>query len=270
MAVDIRRALVTGASSGIGETYADRLARRGSDLVLVARNADRLAGVAERLRRDHGRSVDILAADLSEEAGCRAVEERLLGDTAIDALVNNAGIAITTPFLDTPTDAVDGLVRLNVVAATRLVSAAARGFAARGRGTIISIGSIAAFSGGMLNASYGASKAFLVTLTEWLAPELAARGVRMQAVCPGITLTDIWTKSGIDPASLPPEAAMPVGDMVDAALAGLDLGELVTLPSLPDAADLAAFHAARSALRPNLSRAVPAARYRSQAALSAE
>lgn len=266
MGVDVQSssfgtALITGASSGIGSVYADRLAQRGYDLLLVARDAGGLEAVRARLA-GHGRSVAVLAANLNQASDLRQVEERLMHDASITMLVNNAGIAITSPFSLTPADELEALVRLNVLATTRLARAAASGFGRAGRGAIINIASVVAFVPEALNATYPASKAYMLSLTHALHAELGPRGVRVQAVCPGITITDIWTKSGIDPASLPSDQAMPVGDMVDAALAGFDLGEVVTLPALDDLALYNSYEAARLAMGPHLSRARPAARYR--------
>lgn len=253
-------ALITGASSGIGAVYADRLARRGYDLLLIARDAVRLEAVKQGVA-DTGRQVELMPADLDEPAALRRVEKRLVRDDSITMLVNNAGRAITSPFSQTPASEHDALLRLNVVAATQLAAAAAAAFGRRGTGAIINIASIAAFVPETLNATYPASKAYLLSLTHALQAELAPKGVRVQAVCPGITITDIWAKSGIDWSTLPPERAMPVGAMVDAALAGFDLGEVVTLPALDDLGLYHAYEAARQAMEPQLSRARPAARY---------
>lgn len=254
-------ALVTGASSGIGAVYADRLAKRGFDLLLVARDAARLAAVRDKLGAT-GRQIELMVADLDDSDALGRVEARLRQKSAITMLVNNAGRAMTSPFSQTPPDELAALLRLNVVAATRLAAAAAAALGSRGRGAIINIASIVAFVPEALNATYPASKAYLVSLTHALHAELAAKGVRVQAVCPGITVTDIWAKSGIDPASLPADQAMPVGVMVDAALSGFDLGEVVTLPALHDLGLYQSYENARLAMGPHLSSARPAARYR--------
>jgi len=158
------------------------------------------------------------------------------------------------------------MIQLNVSALTRLIYAAAPGFVARGGGTIINIASVVGIAPESLNGVYGASKAYVIALSQSLHKELAGKNVRIQAVLPGATATDIWAKAGRPVEHLPGEIVMSTGDMVDAALAGLDQGELVTIPALPDAADWQAYEAARQKLMPNLSRKTPAARYGVRAA----
>jgi short-subunit dehydrogenase len=254
-------ALVTGASSGIGAVYAERLAGRGHDLILVARDAARLHAAAETLRATHGVSVDILPADLSTEPGIATVERRLETDPAIAMLVNNAGIAVLSPLTEMTPAAISGLIQLNVLAAARLAAAASRSFSIRGSGTIVNIASVLALINEIANPVYNASKAFILSLTQNMHREIGARGVRVQAVLPGITRTEIFNRAGGDISSYPPEMVMEVHEMVDAALAGLDQGEVVTIPSLPEAADFETFSRARLALGPNLSRSHAAARY---------
>ena len=255
------KALVTGASSGIGKSYAEKLARRGYDLVLVARDRARLEALAAELRREAGVAVEVLPADLSRTEDVARVESKLENDPAISMLVNNAGIATMGPQLETPSDAIEKLVAINVTAATRLALAAGRAFSGKKRGTIINMCSAVSVMPERFNAVYSASKAALLALTRALAYELSQNGVRIQAVLPGITRTEIWERSGRDPATLNPDNAMDTDEMVEAALAGLDQGELVTIPSLPDAADLAAYEAARKKLAPNLSWKHAAPRY---------
>ncbi|MNJ56288.1 putative oxidoreductase [compost metagenome] len=157
---------------------------------------------------------------------------------------------------------VDSLVALNIVALTRLASAAAAQFGNAGRGTIINIASVVALAPEMFNAVYSASKAYVLSLIQTLHGELKDKGVQVQAVLPGVTRTEIWERSGLDVAQIDPQMVMEAGEMVDAALAGLDSQELVTIPSLPDATDWQAFIKARDALRPNLSHSAAAARYK--------
>lgn len=259
-------ALITGASSGIGAVYADRLARRGYDLILVARNRDRLDALAKRLNGETGRTVEIVSADLGDKADLGRIETLLRTDTRITTLVNNAGVAAVTPLLGSDVDAMDDMITLNVRALTRLTYAAVPGLVARGGGTIINIASIVAVGPEILNGVYGASKAYVLAFSQSLHKELAAQGVRIQAVLPGATATDLWAKAGRPVEQLPDEIVMSTDDMVDAALAGLDQGELVTIPALPDIADWHAYEAARQKLMPNLSRKTPAARYRARAA----
>jgi uncharacterized protein len=254
-------ALITGASSGIGAIYADRLARRGHDLILVARNRARLEALATRLTDATGRSVAVIVADLTNKADLARVERVLHTDASITLLVNNAGIAATAPLLDSDVDKMDAIIALNNRALMRLTYAAAPRFVARGRGSIINIASIVAIAPEILNGVYGASKAFVLALSRSLHHELARQNVRIQVVLPGATATDIWEKAGTPLESLPQEIVMPVEEMVDAALAGFDQGEFVTIPALPRVADWEAYEAARQNLIPQLSRSSPAVRY---------
>lgn len=255
-------ALVTGASSGIGAIYADRLARRGYDLVLVARNRERLTAIAERLAGDTGRQIETVVADLGDRSDLAGVEARLKADTGITLLVNNAGIGGVAPLLESDVDRMEALVTLNVTALTRLTYAAAPGFVARGTGTIINIASIVAIAPEILNGVYGASKAYVLAFSQSLQHELAGKGVRIQAVLPGATATEFWDIAGQPVSNLPEAIVMSAADLVDAALAGFDQGEVVTIPALPDRAEWDAYDAARRAMFGRLSSAVPAARYR--------
>jgi uncharacterized protein len=254
-------ALITGASTGIGAIYADRLARRGFNLILVARDRGRLDGVAARLRSETGRAVEVLPADLARSEDVQRIEQRLRSDPAITMLVNNAGMAVTGPSINADPDRLNAIIQLNIVAAGQLAIAAAQTFAARNEGTLINIASVLALAPERFNAVYNASKAFVLTLSQALQNELSGTNVRVQAVLPGATRTEIWNRAGGDVDALPAEMLMDVDPMVDAALAGLDQGEAVTIPSLPDVGDWQRFEAARLALAPNLSRNQPAARY---------
>ena len=254
-------ALITGASAGIGAAYADRMARRGYDLILVARDEQQLQAVAERIRAGTGRRVDVLRADLTRREDLLAVEGRLAADATISVLVNNAGVAAAGTLLDNEADRLQMMVELNVIAPLRLARAAAGNFARRKSGTIINVASVLALAPERFNGTYSGTKAFLLNLSRSLDCELKDKGVRVQAVLPGATRTEIWSKAGVDVASFPAEVLMDVDEMVDAALSGLDQGEVVTIPSLPDAADWRRYEEARLALGPNLSRNHAARRY---------
>jgi uncharacterized protein len=254
-------ALITGASSGIGAIYADRLAKRGYDLILVARNKNRLAALARRLEDETDRSVETIAADLNDKADLARVETTLRTNPNITLLVNNAGVGATAPLLDSDVEKMDEMIRLNVGALTRLTYAATPGFVARGGGTIVNVASSVAISPETLNGVYGGSKAFVLAFSQSLDHELAGKGVRVQAVLPGATATEFWEAAGLPVRNLPTEIVMSVQDTVDAALAGLDQGEVVTIPSLPDKAEWDRFEAARRAMSGRLSSAVPARRY---------
>ncbi len=254
-------ALITGASTGIGAVYADRLARRGYDLVLVARDEARLSALAERLHSETGRKVEWLKADLTVKADLAQVEQRLRDDKSLTLLVNNAGMSVSGTLVEGDIDRFQTMLELNVIAPTRLAAAAARNFVTRKTGAIVNIASVLALAPELFNGSYSGTKAYVLNLSISLQKELEAAGVRVQAVLPGATRTEIWARAGVDVGGFPPEMVMEVDDMVDAALAGFDQGELVTIPSLPNQADFERYTAARLALGPNLSRNAPAERY---------
>ncbi len=254
-------ALVTGASSGIGAIYADRLARRGYDLILVARSQDKLSQLAKRLGDETGRKVETVTADLNNSEDLRRVETVLRTDSRITLLVNNAGIGAAGPLLSSDVDKMDEMISLNVRALTRLTYAAVPGLVARGGGTIINMASMVGIAPEVLNGVYGGTKAFVLALSLSLHNELAEKNIRVQAVLPGATATDFWDLAGVPVSNLPSAIVMKADAMVDAALAGLDQGELVTIPSLPDIADWQAYEAARQKMMPNLSRSTPAERY---------
>jgi uncharacterized protein len=254
-------ALITGASTGIGAIYADRLAKRGYDLILVARNQSRLTALAGRLKNETGRSVETIAVDLNDKADLARIEATLRTNTNITLLVNNAGVGGAAPLLNSDVEKMDQMIGLNVLALTRLTYAVAPGFVARGGGTIVNIASIVAISPETLNGVYGGSKAFVLAFSQSLQHELAQKGVRVQAVLPGATATEFWDTAGLPVHNLPSEIVMSAADMVDAALAGLDQGETVTIPSLPDKAEWDGFDAARRAMSGRLSNTVPARRY---------
>jgi short-subunit dehydrogenase len=257
-------ALITGASTGIGALYADRLARRGYDLILVARNRKRLEEIARRIKGETQRSVAVLEADLTEKEDLLRVESRLQEDPKISMLVNNAGVGTTGPLLDSDVGKMEEMISLNVNALTRLTYAAVPGFVERGSGALINIASIVAVAPELLNGVYGASKAFVLAFSQSLQHELAGRGIRVHVVLPGAIATDFWGVAGMRVEQLPPQIVMSGEDLVDAALAGFDLGEFATVPSLPDVTDWNAFEGARKALGPNLSHTKPAQRYGSR------
>ncbi len=254
-------ALITGASSGIGAVYADRLAKRGYDLILVARNAQRLETLANHLIKATGRTVTPLVADLGNKADVARVETTLKTDASIAMLVNNAGVGSVAPLLDADIAKMDDMIALNVGALTRLTYAAAPAFVARGNGTIINIASVVGIAPERLNGVYGASKAYVLALTQSLQHELASKGLRLQAVLPGATATEFWDIAGMPHQNIPKEYVMSAEDMVDASLAGLDQGEVVTIPALPDLAEWTNWETARLAMSQHLSSSKPAARY---------
>jgi uncharacterized protein len=254
-------ALITGASSGIGAVYADRLARRGYDLIIVARSRGKLDQLATRLTNETKRSVEVLTADLTDKRDLARVEQTLKQDATITLLVNNAGFGAFAPLLNSEVNRMDEMISLNVRALTRLTYAAVPGFVARGTGTIVNISSIVAISPETLNGVYGGSKAFVLAFSHSLQHELASKGIRIQAVLPGATATDFWETGGLPVHNLPSAIVMTTENLVDAALAGLDQGELVTIPALPEKEEWDRFEAARRDMSTRLSRTTPAARY---------
>ena len=255
-------AVVTGASSGIGAVYADRLAERGYDLVLVARSADRLADVADRIRAKTGRTVDLLPADLADATDLARVEAVLKTTPGITMLVNNAGLGGTAKLVDADVDQMTSLIALNVTALTRLTYAIVPQFVERGAGTVINIASVVAINPEGLNGVYGGSKAFVVAFSQNLRHELEGSGVRVQVVLPGATATDFWAIAGRPVELLPSAIVMSGEDLVDSALIGLDRGEFASIPSLQDGALFDAYETARQAMLGKLSTATPAPRYR--------
>jgi hypothetical protein len=254
-------ALVTGASSGIGAVYADRLARRGHDLILVARDGARMEAIARRLRAVTGRTIEVLPADLTKPAELAKVEARLASDPAIAVLVNNAGISLNGGLLDNGPAELQNLIAINITAPTVLAAAAAKAFARRKTGAIINIASVLALAPEVLEGAYSGTKAYLLNLSLKLALDLKDAGVRVQAVLPGATRTEIWERSGKDVDAMAPGSVMDADDLVDAALVGFDKGEVVTIPPLADEGLWTAYNEARLALAPNLSRQAVASRY---------
>jgi short-subunit dehydrogenase len=252
--------LITGASTGIGAVYADRFAKRGHDLVLVARDRSRLQILADKLSEETGVNVDIIQADLTVASALAEVEARLRDDARIGILVNNAGAAAAGTFIEQKPDQVADLINLNSTALTRLASAVAPRFVREGNGAIINIGSVVGLAPEFGMTVYGATKAFVLFLTQGLHLELGPKGVYVQAVLPAATRTEIWERSGRDVNALP--AVMEVEELVDSALVGFDRRETITIPPLPDASQWSTFDGARLAMIPNFMQTHAAMRYR--------
>jgi short-subunit dehydrogenase len=241
-------AVVTGASSGIGAVYADRLAKRGYDLVLVARRAERLQALAAAITSAHGARVETLAADLETETGLASVEQLLANNPAVSLLVNNAGLARLSPVGGAAVADSLSQIALNITALTRLTHAALPGMKARNDGLIINIASVLGLHTLPFSAVYSGTKAFVLAFSRGLQQELADTGVKVQVVLPAATATEVWDQSGVPLSALDPATVMKTDTMVDAALAGLDQGEQLTLPSVADAETIARYEAARLAL----------------------
>ncbi|MHC9010519.1 SDR family NAD(P)-dependent oxidoreductase [Stenotrophomonas rhizophila] len=252
--------LITGASSGIGTVYAERFARRGHDLVLVARDTARLDALAARLRHDTGVAIDVLPADLTQRADLAAVETRLRDDARIGILINNAGIAQSGGFTEQSADSIEQLITLNTIALTRLAAAVAPRLASAGEGAIVNIGSVVGLAPEFGMSIYGATKAFVLFLSQGLSLELTPKGVYVQAVLPAATRTEIWERAGIDINTL--SEVMDVGELVDAALVGFDRRETVTIPPLHVAERWDTLDASRQGLLSDIRQAQAAERYR--------
>jgi len=253
-------ALITGPSTGIGAIYADRLAQRGYDLILVARNKQRLDTVAKQLRAKTGVQVTTLAADLNDKAGLAKVEAVLREDPNITMLVNNAGVGSVASILQADVAKMEAMIDLNITALTRLTYAAAPAFVARGAGTIINISSVVGIAVENLNGVYSASKSYVLSFGHSLQKDLAEKGVRVQTVLPGATATEFWDIAGYAPAKTS-EITMRAEDLVDAALAGLDAGELVTIPGLHEADAWTRWEQERREMAPKFRNPKPAPRY---------
>jgi short-subunit dehydrogenase len=223
-----RAAAVTGASAGIGEAFARALARDGYDLLLVARRRPRLERLARELEREHGAHVKLMGADLTRPSRLRAVEDALETLPRLDLLVNNAGLGDFDPFRRSSRAREDAEVRLNVLAVVRLT----HGMVRRRRGAIINVSSTAAFAPCPNFATYGATKAFVNSFTEALHGELRGSGVRVQALCPGLTHTEIFEQAGVDTSGLPGFLWMEPVAVVEESLAALDRGQVVFVPGL--------------------------------------
>ncbi|MET7747250.1 SDR family oxidoreductase [Micromonospora sp. NPDC005367] len=226
-----QRALVTGATAGIGAAFARRLAADGWHLLLVARDADRLAGMAAELRERHGRDVEIISTDLSTDDGCVVVEGRLAADPPIDLLINNAGISLNMPFLRSSAEDEARLLRLNVHAVMRLTLAALRPMTGRRRGAVINVSSVAGFGAVMPGSTYSASKAWVTNFSESIGQSARPFGVRVMALCPGYTRTEFHQRAGINMSKTPDWMWLQADDVVDEAMRDLRKGKLVSVPA---------------------------------------
>lgn len=254
-------AVITGASAGIGAVYADRLAARGDQLILVARRADRLEALCAQLAKTYGITAEPVVADLSQEEGLKRVETILSTREDVHMLVNNAGIARLGTIAQRSADDAVSQIALNITALTRLTQAVVPALIKRNQGVIINIASVLAIHALPISAVYSGTKAFVLQYSRGLQQELAETGVKVQLVLPASTATEIWDLSGVPLAALDKNALMTAEHLVDAALAGLDQGEAVTWPSVGDAMLWDQYEAARTALFTSSQVGTPAARY---------
>lgn len=254
-------AVITGASSGIGAVYADRLAARGYDLVLVARRIDRLRTLADSLSAAHQVEVQAIEADLTDEAGLARVEQLLRSDERVALLVNNAGNGKLSGTLDMSDADTASTIALNLVAPTRLARAVLPAFVKRDAGAIINIASVMALHALPITTLYSATKSYVLMFSRGLQGELQGTGVRVQVVLPAGTATEFYDQAGLPLSALDPAVVMTTENLVDAALAGFDAGEAVTLPSVHDAELWTAYDAAQDALFGATQVGSPAPRY---------
>ncbi|MDD2034576.1 SDR family NAD(P)-dependent oxidoreductase [Pseudomonas sp. 39167] len=254
--------LITGASTGIGAVYAERFAQRGHDLVLVARDLSRLEALAAKLRDQHSVAVDVLQADLTQLSDLHTVEARLRDDAHIGILINNAGATQSGNFIEQSTESSAQVVALNTTALVRLASAIAPRLAKAGEGAIVNIGSVVGLAPEFGMTVYGATKAFVLFLSQGMSLELTPKGVYVQAVLPAATRTEIWGRAGIDINTL--SEIMEVGDLVDAALVGFDRREPVTIPPLQEGERWDTLQAARQGLLSQIKQSAVAQRYLAQ------
>jgi short-subunit dehydrogenase len=254
-------AVVTGASAGLGKVYADRLAKRGYDLILIARRQERLEALSQELQQKYGIQAEVLVADLGNEADLKRVGKAIAADERITMLVNNAGTSVLKPSIDIPVELVENQMDVNAKSVTHLSLAVLPNFVKRNSGTLINIGSVLSFFALPISTSSSATKAHVMLFTIGLHDELANTGVRVQLVLPASTDTEIWDVAGIGVQNLKPGTVMSAEDCVDAALAGLDAGETVTLPSIEDDNLWANFDNARLTMAKASQTGKPASRY---------
>ncbi len=254
-------AVVTGASAGLGRIYADRLAGRGYDLILVARRGDLLDTAASAIRARHGVTVKTLVADLGNAADLESVASAISADPAVTMLVNNAGVSTFAPVAQTSAADLATMLNVNITALTRLSHAVLPLFKQRDRGTIVNIGSVLGFHTLPISSIYSGTKAFVLQFTRGLQDEVAGTQVRVQLVLPAATATDIWELSGFALSNLDQATVMRAEHCVDAALTGLDMGETITQPSLDDKALFAAYDEARTRMFGASQTGKPATRY---------
>ena len=257
---DIRiSALVTGASSGIGAAYAARLAARGHDLILVARRRDRLEELAARLRQEHGRQVEVHPADLGNPEDLARIEALVRERDDIGVLVNNAGLGAGAPSVSADAEAVETMIKINVLALTRLCLAVTPRFAARDDGLIINLGSVSAVIPAPAAAAYSGSKAYVLNFSRSLQIEFSKTNVKVQVILPGPVRTEFF---GDRPPPFPDSLFMSPETVVDIGFRALDQGELVCWPTLHDLQSWTTFDDARRVLSKAISQdAIPPLRY---------
>jgi short-subunit dehydrogenase len=237
MASELGRALVTGASAGIGTAFAEAIARRGQDLILTARRTDRLEQIAARLSAETESDVEVVPADLTQRSDVARLEKLLSSDERLTLLINNAGFGGYRPFVELDPDDAEDILAVHVGATVRLTRAALPGMIERGNGAVINVASMLAYSGLLpapplpFRATYAAAKSFVITFSQLVAGEVAQAGVRVMVCCPGLVSTEFHDVEGMDVSHMPKMSAQ---DVVSAALKALELGETICVPGLED------------------------------------
>jgi short-subunit dehydrogenase len=255
------KAVITGASAGIGKVFAERLGKRGYDLILIARRLDKLNSLSAKLQEEYGVSVQTIPADLANSTQLRDVEDMIAADERVSLLLNNAGTATLGAFVDSTAEDISAMIDLNIVALTRLTHAVLPGFKRRDRGSIINIGSVLGLNSLPVSSIYSGTKGYVLNFTRGIQQEFAGTNVRVQLVLPGAIATDLWDISGIPLSQLDPATVITAENAVDATLAGFDRGESLTFPSLNDLKLFANYDSARASLFAATLTGQPANRY---------
>lgn len=226
-------AVVTGASAGIGKVFCERLAARGYDLIIVARDGNRLEALRAELEQRHGIAAEVFPADLTIDTDVSLLAERVARSSQLALLVNNAGFGTRGALADASPAQQEAMLRLHIVAPMRLTQAALPVLLKNGRGAIVNVSSVASFIYSANNVNYCATKAYLTSFSEGLAAELAGTGVRVQALCPGFTHTEFHQRMNLDTGHVPRWMWMPAGRVVETSLRNLDRrGPVVCVPGL--------------------------------------
>lgn len=254
-------AVITGASSGLGEVYAERLAKRGYNLKLVARRKDRLDILADKLQSKYGVKVTNLVADLGSAADLENVVNDLRNDSSITLLINNAGTSTLSAVNTTSVAQQRAMVDVNVTAVMLLANAVLPQFIQRNEGILINIASVLGFYSLPISAIYSGTKGFVVQYTLGLQEQLKGTNIQVQLVNPATTATEIWEVGGVPLSALDQSTIMTTENCVDASLAGLDKGELITHPSVNDQKLIDAYEDARIKLFKGSQSGQPAERY---------
>jgi len=254
-------AVITGASTGIGKVFAERLGKRGYDLIVIARRVDRLNLLSAELKKEYGVSVQPIPADLANSTQLRDVAEMIAADERVSLLLNNAGTATLGAFVDATAGDISAMIDLNIVALTRLTLAVLPGFKRRNRGSIINIGSVLGLNSLPISSIYSGTKGYVLNFTRGLQQEVEGTNVRVQLVLPAAIATDLWDISGFPLSQLDPATVISAENAVDASLAGFDFGEDLTLPSVDDLQLLANYDTARTSLFRASLTGEPASRY---------